>query len=143
MHIRTSIVRQICCNASWLCEGSSARLAICYLSLQSQALHEKRLDPGSYCCFCRADCYFPEVLGCMRFRHSLAACSVPGALCWRLGFWHQVRGSVKIFLLECHAKLAWDCTPCMSKMLPEYLLQFAPVAYSQRASTISASAMPL
>ena len=35
----------------------------------------------------------------------------------------QVRGSVKIFLIESHARLVWDCTPCTSKLLLNYLLQ--------------------
>ena len=35
-----------------------------------------------------------------------------------------MRGSAKIVLIESHAKLAWDCTPCMGKMLLKYLLQF-------------------
>ena len=59
----------------------------------------------------------------MRFHCSLAACSEPGTLYWRLGFCNQVRGSVKVFLIGSHARLAWDCTPCMSKMLLECLLQ--------------------
>ena len=29
-----------------------------------------------------------------------------------------------MFLMESHAKLAWNCTPWMSKMLLEYLLKF-------------------
>ena len=60
----------------------------------------------------------------MCFACSLAACSVHGSPCWRLGFLSQVWGSAKIILTESHAKLAWDCIPCMSKILLKYRLQF-------------------
>ena len=53
----------------------------------------------------------------MCYHCSLAACSVPGTPCWKTGIQNQVMGSVKVFLTASHAKPAWDCIPCMSKML--------------------------